>query len=68
MPAQYRPYVYLIEDDGADGICEALKKVFSLSLEERTEKGKRARAFVLREKTNKIQAKKLLDFLERELP
>ena len=66
MPKEYRPYVYLIEDDGADGIRDALKKVFSLPLGERLEKGQAARAFVLKEKSNAVQAKKLLAFLERD--
>ncbi|MBQ7172516.1 MAG: glycosyltransferase [Clostridia bacterium] len=66
MPKEYHSYVYLIEEDTADGIKSALQKVFSLPLSERREKGNRARAFVLANKTNLQQAKKLLDFIGKE--
>ena len=61
MPAEYRPYVYLVEEDTADGIRAALERTFSHPLSERREKGRAARAFVLGNKTNLQQAKKLLD-------
>ena len=66
MPEEYHPYVYLIENDSSDGIGDALQNVFSRPLDQRLQKGREARAFVLREKTNTIQAKKLLEFLKRE--
>ncbi len=68
MPKEYHPYVYLIEDDSENGICKALQKVFALPFDERLEKGKSARAFVLANKTNATQAKKLLDFIGKEIP
>ena len=67
MPAEYYPYVYLIEDETPDGIADVLKKIFSESLEVRREKAKRARAFVLENKSNVVQAKKIIKFLENEL-
>lgn len=68
MPKEYHPHVYLIEDDSENGIKEALQKVFSHPLDERIEKGKSARDFVLANKTNTMQAKKLLDFIGKEIP
>ena len=62
MPEEYKNYVYLIEKDGADGVAEALKKVFSLTERERAEKGAKAKEFVLTQKSNVAQAKRILDF------
>ena len=67
MPSEYHPYVYLIEEDSTKGIQDALTYVLSRPLAERKEKGQAAREFVLREKTNAIQAKKLLDFIGKEI-
>ena len=64
MPKEYHPYVYLLEDEGAEGIALKLTEVLSQTGEELFEKGIRAREFVLKEKNNVIQAKKILDMLE----
>ena len=67
MPQEYYPYVYLIEDETPEGMADALKKIFAEPLEQRTAKAKRAREFVLEQKSNVVQAKKIIDFLENEL-
>lgn len=64
MPKEYHPYVYLIEDETAGGIARALKEVLSNSDEALFEKGNQARNFVLEQKNNVIQAKKILDMLD----
>ena len=64
MPAEYEPYVYLIDDDSAAGIADALKKVFADTPEERRAKGAAARAFVLEKKSNVVQAGKIIKFLK----
>ena len=64
MPLEYHPYVYLLEDETAEGIAKKLKEVLSQSDEALFEKGCQARRFVLEEKNNVIQAKKILDMLE----
>ncbi|MBQ2928290.1 MAG: glycosyltransferase [Oscillospiraceae bacterium] len=65
MPKEYHPYVYLLEDETADGIAEKLREVLENSREELFRKGSEARAFVLDQKNNVIQARKLLDLLEK---
>lgn len=67
MPDDHKPYVYFIKDETTDGIAEALKKVFEHSEEELLEFGLRAKQFVLQEKNNKAQAKKVMDFLINEV-
>ncbi|MBP3927161.1 MAG: glycosyltransferase family 1 protein, partial [Clostridium sp.] len=65
MPKEYHPYVYLLEDETADGISEMLKKVLGNSEEDLFRKGMEARRFVLEQKNNVIQAQKILDMLRK---
>jgi len=63
MPKEYHPYVYLLEDETADGIAKMLKKVLANSDEALFRKGLEARRFVLEQKNNVIQARKILEML-----
>ena len=65
MPKEYHPYVYLLEDETSDGIAKMLKEVLCHSDEELFRKGNEARAFVLERKNNVIQARKILEMLEK---
>ena len=67
MPKEYYPYIYTIEEDSVDGVASALQEVFSHSILERQEKGRQARAFVLEHKSNVVQAKKIIQFLEEKI-
>ncbi len=64
MPKEYHPYVYLLEDASAEGIARKLTELFALSDEELFRKGVRAREFILKEKNNIVQTKKILDMLD----
>ena len=64
MPKEYHPHVYLLEDETAEGIAKMLTAVLGNSDEELFRKGCEARRFVLEEKNNVIQAKKILDMLD----
>lgn len=64
MPKEYHPYVYLLEEETAQGVAEKLKDIFALSDETLFQKGAQAREFILKEKNNVVQAKKILDMLE----
>lgn len=63
MPAEYEPYVWLIGDETPRGAAESLKAFFATPFAERKKKGEAARDFVLREKSNVVQAKKIIGFL-----
>ena len=65
MPKEYHPYVYLLEDETAEGISVKLREVLAHSDQELFEKGQKARTFVLEEKNNVIQARKILDMLRK---
>ena len=64
MPPEYYPHIYAIEDESAGGIADSLRAVFNDDIETRLQKGKKAREFVLNEKSNTVQAKKIIKFLE----
>ena len=64
MPKEYHPYVYLLEDETADGITRKLREVLDNSDETLFQKGMEARNFVLEQKNNEIQASKILDMLK----
>ncbi|MEN6316040.1 MAG: glycosyltransferase [Clostridiaceae bacterium] len=63
MPEEYNEYVYLIEEETAKGLSLALRSILSKPEEELHEKGMRAKEFVLHEKNNLIQSKKVLDMI-----
>lgn len=65
MPEDYKPYVYLIKDESAQGIAQALKQTLSLDVEIREKKGKAAQSFVLTRKNNIEQSKKVLRMVEK---
>ncbi|MEQ8190913.1 MAG: glycosyltransferase, partial [Candidatus Eremiobacterota bacterium] len=60
MPGEYAEYVYVIEDESEDGIKDSLCRILSKSPEDLHNKGLRAKEFVLREKNNVVQAKKII--------
>ncbi len=65
MPKEYHPYVFLQREETVDGVAEMLKTALSHSDEALFQKGMAARSFILDQKNNVIQAKKLLDMLEQ---
>ena len=64
MPKEYKPYVYFIEQEDADGIKDALQKVLSQDAQTLHNFGMEAKDFVLKEKNNVAQAAKVLTFIE----
>ncbi len=64
MPKEYYPYVYLFDDETEKGMLETLKVVLSKDSAEHHALGEKAKAFVMTEKTNVAQAKKLIDFIK----
>ncbi len=66
MPLEYHAYVYLLPDESAQGIAEQLQAVLAQSDEALFQKGQAARDFVLTQKNNVIQGKKILEMLERK--
>lgn len=67
MPKEYNEYVFLIDEENENGISEKLKEIFSYSREELHEKGLLAKNFVMKEKNNVVQAKKLIKMIMEEM-
>jgi hypothetical protein len=63
MPEEYKQYVYLIENETADGVCKAFKKISELSEEDIISKGRLAREFVLSKKNNKMQTNRIIELI-----
>ena len=63
IPVEYDNYLYFFEN-GQTGLTYALKNILSLSVDELVRKGSAARKFVLENKNNIIQAKKVIDLLK----
>lgn len=64
MPREYLPYVYLISEETAQGVADVLRRVLGQDARTLHGFGMRAREFVLNNKTNDIQAKKILEMLK----
>lgn len=60
MPKEYNEYVYLLDEETQDGVCKKLKEIFSQPEEVLFEKGRLAKEFILKEKNNVVQARKLI--------
>lgn len=65
MPREYYDYVYLFCDETVDGMTKALRDVLSKSDVELHQKGIAAKNFVLENKSNVAQAKKVIQLLNQ---
>lgn len=65
MPKEYYNYVYLIEEENANGIEKALRAIFSIDEMELLDFGAKAKQFVLENKNNMVQSRRILEFLRK---
>ena len=63
MPEEYYPYVYLIREETPQGIAGMLKEVLAQPEEVLFQKGSCARKFILEQKNNVLQARKIVEML-----
>jgi len=63
MPKEYYDYVYFIDDETVEGMLEALHSTLSIEATEMHAMGLRSKQFVLNNKNNVVQAKKLVEFI-----
>ncbi len=64
MPKDYHSHVYLFDQgETVEGYAKVIKKVLSLPLEELNEKGKDARQWILENKNNVIQARRIVSLI-----
>ena len=60
MPVEYHEHVWLLEDETVEGMASALKRIYEKAPSELSEKGQKAREFVLNNKNNAAQAQRLV--------
>jgi len=63
IPDEYDEYLHYVEDDSTQALRDKIIEVCSKSAEELYELGQCAREWVLQEKNNAVQAKKILDMI-----
>jgi len=66
VPGEYDEYLYYVEDGSADSLKNKISEVLSKPPEELRDFGMRAREWVMREKNSEVQAKKIIDMIERK--
>lgn len=63
MPQEYNDFVYLFDDETVEGMSKTLTKILSKDLRVLHEDGRKAKEFVIKEKNNFIQSKKIIDLV-----
>ena len=63
IPEEYSPYLVEMKSLKPEDVAEAIRGISMMSRQRREEMGSAARAFILREKTNIVQAKRILEFV-----
>lgn len=66
MPLEYERYVYLFDEETIDGMSDKLREVLTKDKSELSSLGSAARQFVLAEKNNVVQTRKILQFIEQK--
>lgn len=59
MPKEYYPFVYIIHQETAEGIKQAMIDIMNKTKSERHQMGASAKEFVLKKKNNAVSAKKI---------
>lgn len=63
IPPEYFKYIYTIDNEDVDGMADALLKVLSCDSSSLEENGKKAFEFVKQYKTNVVQGKRIVEFI-----
>lgn len=64
IPVEYYPYIYLIEDESIEGYFRAIESTLSQSEESLISFGAKAKEFVLKQKNNYEQAKRVIQLIK----
>ena len=62
MPKEYDSHVFFFEDESVEGMSRTLREVLSKTPTELHQKGILAKEYIMKNKTEALQAKKILDF------
>ncbi len=64
MPEDYKEYIHLIREESAEGIRDILNELYAVDNTVLKKKALECRNYVLKNKNNKLQAKRFLDIFE----
>lgn len=64
MPKEYNKFVYSIDEETETGFINEFNKLLLKNTNKLIEKGKKVQCFVLEEKNNVVQVKKIINFLK----
>ena len=65
MPKEYHPYVFIFEDETSEGIGRKMNEVLSMPIAIVQERGLLAKDYVMQEKNNLCQSRKVIEMLIR---
>lgn len=65
IPKEYFEYLYTFDEETIEGFANKMKKVLALPSTELQDMGRRAQQFILENKNNLIQTKRLIDFFTK---
>jgi len=63
MPVDYYPHVYLLNEENTEAFAATIRKILDLPMEELRRKGRDAQQWVLENKNNIIQSRRILELL-----
>ena len=63
IPSEYYEYVYAIKDNSVESIRQGIERAYSMGDEERQMIGSKARKYVIEKKNARIQAQKIMKFV-----
>lgn len=63
MPKEYYDYIYVFDDETQEGIEQKLRELLSMPNDQLENKGIKAKEFIIKEKNNITQAKRIINFL-----
>ena len=63
IPDEYYDYTYTIDNNSVDEIQHGIESVYSMGKENRIKKGFEAQNYIIKNKNSKVQARKILKFL-----
>ncbi len=67
IPAEYYPYVYLLDEESVDGMAVRLKEILGKDRQDLVEFGKNSKSWILENKNSKKQALKFIKFLSKNI-
>ncbi len=67
IPAEYHPYLSMIENNAPQTVCSALRDLLAVTPEELIERGTKAQQFITNEKNARKQAEKLTEFIRESV-